>query len=100
MKNSLLVTATVVAVLVLAVTASAATVSCSGVSAWSPNSVAYSVGQLVTYNGSEYKCIQAHTSQAGWDPADVPALWSLVGTCSAGATPTPTATAKPTATPT
>src|SRR5579872_1704524 len=74
------------------------TVNCSGVAAWSANSVAYSAGQLVTYNGSEYKCLQSHTSQAGWDPADVPALWSLQGTCSSGgATPTPTA--KPTATP-
>src|SRR5579872_6562039 len=82
----------------LPVQASAATVSCSGVAAWSGNSVAYSVGALVTYNGSEYKCLQAHTSQAGWDPADVPALWSLQGTCSTSATPTPTA--KPTATPT
>src|SRR5579872_6402791 len=84
--------------LVLAPAARAATVNCSGVAAWSANSVAYSVGQLVTYNGSEYKCIQAHTSQPGWDPADVPALWSLQGTCSTSATPTPTATAKPTAT--
>ena len=84
--------------LVFATSASAATVNCSGVAAWSGNSVAYSVGQLVTENGSEYKCLQSHTSQAGWDPASVPALWSLQGTCTAGATPTPTATAKPTAT--
>src|SRR5579883_2475512 len=85
----------------------AQTVNCSGVAAWNGNSVAYSVGTLVTYNGSEYKCIQAHTSEPTWDPADVPALWSFVGTCSSSApTPTPTplptatATPKPTATPT
>ena len=96
----------IAAVLLLTAMAPAATVNCSGVAAWSGNSVAYAVGQLVTYNGSEYKCIQAHTSQAGWDPADVPALWGLQGTCTTGATPTPTAkptataTAKPTATPT
>jgi chitinase len=64
--------------------------SCTGVAAWSANSVSYSVGQLVTYNGSEYKCLQAHTSQPAWDPADVPALWSLVGACSS-CTSVPTA---------
>lgn len=24
-----------------------------------------------------YKCAQAHTLQAGWDPVSVPALWTL-----------------------
>ena len=61
--------------------ADAQTVNCTGVAAWSGNSVAYAVGALVTYQGSEYKCIQAHTSQPGWDPVDVPALWSKLGTC-------------------
>lgn len=37
--------------------------------------VAYKVGDRVTYNGSLYECLQAHTSQAGWTPAAVPALW-------------------------
>lgn len=37
--------------------------------------VGYVVGQLVTYQGSTYKCLQAHTSQAGWSPSAVPALW-------------------------
>src|SRR5580700_6425420 len=59
-----------------------AQVNCSGVAAWSPNSVAYAVGNLVTYNGSEYKCIQAHTSQPAWDPADTQSLCTLQGTCS------------------
>jgi hypothetical protein len=40
--------------------------------------VSYSVGDVVTYEGAEYECIQAHTSQAGWQPPNVPALWSLV----------------------
>ena len=43
-------------------------------SAWS-YPVAYKVNDLVTYNGSTYKCLQAHTSQAGWTPVAVPALW-------------------------
>jgi len=79
----------------------AQSVNCSGVSAWSASSVNYGIGALVTYSGSEYKCIQSHTSEAGWDPADAPALWQLMGTCSASATssptPKPTATATPTA---
>ena len=38
---------------------------------------AYKVGDLVTYGGQVYRCVQAHTSQTGWDPASVPALWTL-----------------------
>lgn len=37
--------------------------------------VAYKVGDLVTYQGNTYRCLQAHTSQAGWTPTAVPALW-------------------------
>src|SRR5579872_4810656 len=54
----------------LAPMASATTVNCSGVAAWSGNSVAYAVNALVTYNGSEYKCLTAHTSNVSWDPVD------------------------------
>jgi len=32
---------------------------------------------IVKYNGVEYKCIQSHTSQAGWTPDVVGALWSV-----------------------
>lgn len=37
--------------------------------------VAYKVGDVVTYQGASYQCLQAHTSQAGWTPTAVPALW-------------------------
>ena len=37
-----------------------------GVSAWQANT-AYTVGQLVTYSGKTYKCLQAHTSLPGWN---------------------------------
>src|SRR5215831_2883482 len=63
---------------------------------WAPN-VAYSVGSLVMYQGVEYKCIQAHTSQSDWTPPATPALWQPV---SGSPTPTPTPTATPTPTPT
>src|SRR5690348_11139545 len=67
---------------------------------WAPNT-AYSVGALVLYQSVEYKCIQAHTSQVGWEPPNVPALWSPVsGSPSATPTPTPAATPTPTPAPT
>lgn len=37
--------------------------------------VAYKVGDVVTYQGANYQCLQAHTSQAGWTPSATPALW-------------------------
>ena len=40
--------------------------------------VSYSVGDRVQYNGTLYKCIQAHTSQADWTPDATPALWVVV----------------------
>ena len=65
--------------------------------AWAPN-VFYGVGAKVSYSSRNYTCQQAHTSQVGWEPPNVPALWTDNGACSGGATPT--ATARPTATPT
>jgi chitinase len=82
MKRASLSLFLVCVMIALLPTGALAQASCTGVPAWSGNSVAYTVGELVTYNGSEYKCLQAHTSEPTWDPADVPALWSLVGTCS------------------
>lgn len=38
----------------------------------------YRVGERVTYQGGTYECRQAHTSQAGWTPTAVPALWLLI----------------------
>lgn len=43
--------------------------------AWDPNGRAYKTGDVVTYEGTEYRCLQAHTSQPGWAPPVVPALW-------------------------
>jgi hypothetical protein len=37
--------------------------------------VQYKVGDVVTYQGSSYRVLQAHTSQAGWTPPVVPALF-------------------------
>ncbi len=37
--------------------------------------VAYSVGDVVLYDGDEYECIQGHTSQSDWTPPATPTLW-------------------------
>ncbi|HEV2962350.1 MAG TPA: carbohydrate-binding protein [Candidatus Angelobacter sp.] len=63
---------------------------------WQPNT-AYATGALVVFQGTEYKCIQGHTSQVGWEPPNVPALWGPVGPAPS---PSPTPTPKPTPTPT
>src|SRR3954470_17921658 len=34
----------------------------------------YAVGATVTYGGATYRCLQAHTAIAGWEPPNVPAL--------------------------
>ncbi|MFE3453159.1 carbohydrate-binding protein [Nonomuraea sp. NPDC059194] len=39
--------------------------------AWTP----YAVGDVVSYQGVRYRCRIAHTSQPGWEPPNVPALW-------------------------
>ena len=39
---------------------------------------AYAVNDRVQYNGTLYKCVQAHTSQADWTPDETPALWVTV----------------------
>ena len=39
--------------------------------------IAYTVGQLRRYNGTLYKCVQAHTSQADWTPDTAASLWSV-----------------------
>lgn len=40
--------------------------------------VAYTVDQRIAYDGKLYRCVQAHTSQTGWEPPAVPALWTEV----------------------
>ncbi|MEV7011455.1 M28 family peptidase [Streptosporangium sp. NPDC051022] len=38
----------------------------------------YAAGDIVTYGGSSYRCIQAHTAYPGWEPPNVPALWQKI----------------------
>ena len=39
---------------------------------------AYAVGYKVQRNGKLWRCIQAHTSQAGWEPENVASLWTEI----------------------
>ncbi|MFE1561016.1 carbohydrate-binding protein [Streptomyces sp. NPDC058734] len=41
---------------------------------WTPGR-AYRAGDGATYAGLAYRCLQAHTAVAGWEPPHVPALW-------------------------
>ena len=36
---------------------------------------AYPAVYKVQYGGKLWRCLQAHTSQSGWEPENVPALW-------------------------
>ncbi|MDQ2584615.1 carbohydrate-binding protein [Saccharothrix yanglingensis] len=48
-----------------------------GQTTWQPG-VAYSAGALVAHDGVGYRCLQGHSSQPGWEPPAVPALWQRV----------------------
>ena len=38
----------------------------------------YTVDQRIRHGGKLYRCVQAHTSQTGWEPDKTPALWTEV----------------------
>lgn len=38
--------------------------------------IEYDVDDRRQYDGILYRCVQAHTSQDGWEPPNVPALWA------------------------
>lgn len=46
--------------------------------AWNGGGTTYAVGDRVQYGGVAYKCLQEHTSQATWTPADAPSLWAKI----------------------
>lgn len=41
------------------------------------NNHSYRVGDVVTYKGKKYVCLQAHTSNVGWTPDQAFTLWQL-----------------------
>lgn len=38
----------------------------------------YTAGYKVQWGGKLWRCLQAHTSQTGWEPENVPALWTEI----------------------
>ena len=41
------------------------------------SAVSYTTGNLRTYNGKLYRCVQAHTSQDDWTPDAATSLWAV-----------------------
>ena len=44
---------------------------------WQPG-LSAQIGDVYSYAGFLWRCIQAHTTQTGWEPDKVPALWRKV----------------------
>lgn len=51
--------------------------------AWEADT-AYETGCKVQYSNKLYRCIQAHTSQAGWEPMTASSLWERIDEAHAG----------------
>ena len=45
--------------------------------AWSSGQ-AYTAGYKVQHGGKLWRCVQAHTSQAGWEPENAASLWTEI----------------------
>ena len=50
---------------------------------WEPGK-AYAVGNKLTRGGKLYKVIQAHAAQAGWEPENVPAMFTEINETHSG----------------
>ena len=50
---------------------------------WAENAE-YTIGYKVQRNGKLWRCIQAHTSQAGWEPENAASLWTEICESHAG----------------
>ena len=46
--------------------------------------VDYATGYKVQHGGKLWRCVQAHTSQTGWEPENAPALWTEICETHAG----------------
>lgn len=51
--------------------------------AWTEG-IDYSVGFKVRRNDTLWRCIQAHTSQRGWEPENVASLWEQINESNSG----------------
>lgn len=50
---------------------------------WAENT-AYETGYKVQRNNKLYRCIQAHTSQVGWEPETAASLWEIINETHSG----------------
>ena len=50
---------------------------------WADNAE-YTIGYKVQRNGKLWRCIQAHTSQTGWEPENAASLWTEICESHAG----------------
>ena len=50
---------------------------------WAENAE-YTIGYKVQRNGKLWRCIQAHTSQTGWEPENAASLWTEICESHAG----------------
>ena len=50
-----------------------------GAGTWTEGA-SYTAGQVVSYQGKQYRCLQAHTAWvgAGWNPAVSATLWQAI----------------------
>lgn len=48
----------------------------AAISAWEAGK-SYVKGDIVSYKSVYYECVQPHTALNGWEPANVPALWTV-----------------------
>ena len=51
--------------------------------AWATDT-AYPAGYKVQYGGNLWRCLQAHTSQTGWEPENAASLWEQINETHAG----------------
>ena len=51
--------------------------------AWAADT-AYPAGYKVQYGGKLWRCLQAHTSQSGWEPENAASLWEQINETHAG----------------
>jgi hypothetical protein len=99
-RKSLFAVGLCLALALLGAAGAQAQVSCTGKPAWTDGcNQVYTIGNQYTYQNSLYQVRQTYTNTcgAGWTPAAVGSLWTLVGACS-GTAATPTTAPRATAT--
>ncbi|NEW06523.1 hypothetical protein GK047_10920 [Paenibacillus sp. SYP-B3998] len=67
----------IIALLCFSLFPSFASTSSGATSDWQANTT-YKAGDQVTYAAKTYQCMQPHTALQGWEPSNVPALWSEI----------------------